>query len=59
MCYLLSKDFFIMGGYTVKYESNWKSLDSRPVPQWFQDAKFGIFIHWGLYSVPGYAKKGD
>ncbi|MBQ6865055.1 MAG: alpha-L-fucosidase, partial [Clostridia bacterium] len=48
-----------MGGFTVKYESNWKSLDSRPVPQWFQDAKFGIFIHWGLYSVPGYAKKGD
>ena len=43
----------------MQYESNWKSLDSRPVPQWFQDAKFGIFIHWGLYSVPGFAKKGE
>ena len=43
----------------MKYEANWESLDKRPVPQWFQDAKFGIFIHWGLYSVPGYAKKGE
>lgn len=38
----------------MKYEANWDSLTSRPVPQWFQDAKFGIFIHWGLYSVPAY-----
>lgn len=39
----------------VKYEANWTSLDSRPTPQWFEDAKFGIFIHWGLFSVPAYA----
>ncbi len=37
-----------------KYEADWKSIDSRPVPQWFTDAKFGIFIHWGLYSVPAW-----
>lgn len=37
-----------------KYEANWKSIDSRPVPKWFTDAKFGIFIHWGLYSVPAW-----
>ncbi len=42
-----------------KYESNWESINSRPVPQWFQDAKFGIFIHWGLYSVPAYCIRGD
>jgi alpha-L-fucosidase len=41
-----------------KYEANWTSLDKRPTPAWFQDAKFGIFIHWGLYSVPGWAPKG-
>jgi alpha-L-fucosidase len=41
------------------YEPVWESLDRRPVPQWFTDAKFGIFIHWGVYSVPGYSKKGD
>ena len=40
------------------YESNWESLNSRPVPEWFEDAKFGIFIHWGLYSVPAFAPKG-
>ncbi len=41
------------------YENNWQSLNSRPVPEWFADAKFGIFIHWGLYSVPAYAPKKD
>lgn len=39
----------------MKYENNWESINSRPVPAWFEDAKFGIFIHWGLYSVPAYA----
>ncbi len=38
-----------------KYEANWKSLDSRPVPQWWTDAKFGVFIHWGPYAVPAFA----
>jgi alpha-L-fucosidase len=37
-----------------KYAASWTSIDSRPVPQWFTDAKFGIFIHWGLYSVPAW-----
>ena len=41
------------------YGPTWESLDSRPVPQWFTDAKFGIFIHWGLYSVPGFSSKGS
>lgn len=36
------------------YESSWTSLDSRPIPEWFQDSKFGIFIHWGVYSVPAW-----
>ena len=39
----------------TKYEANWASIDSRPVPEWFQNAKFGIFIHWGIFSVPAYA----
>jgi alpha-L-fucosidase len=42
----------------IKYEPRWESLDSRPVPSWFEDAKFGIFIHWGPYSVPAWAPKG-
>lgn len=36
------------------YEPTIESLDSHPVPQWFRDAKFGIFIHWGVYSVPAF-----
>ena len=43
----------------VKYEPNWDSLDKRPTPQWFHDARFGIFIHWGVYSVPAWAPKGQ
>jgi alpha-L-fucosidase len=39
----------------AQYQSSWESIDSRPVPIWFEDAKFGIFIHWGLYSVPSYS----
>ncbi len=41
------------------YQPTWESLDKRPVPQWFKDAKFGIFIHWGVYSVPGWSSKGQ
>ena len=41
------------------YQPNWESLDQRPTPQWFKDAKFGIFIHWGVYSVPGWSTRGN
>jgi alpha-L-fucosidase len=37
------------------YQPNWNSIDQRPTPAWFTDARFGIFIHWGVYSVPAYA----
>ncbi|MBQ8703113.1 MAG: alpha-L-fucosidase [Bacteroidales bacterium] len=38
-------------------EPTWERLNQRGYPQWFSDAKLGIFIHWGLYSVPAYAGK--
>ena len=41
-----------------KYEATWESIDSRPIPAWFGEAKFGIFIHWGPYSVPAWSPKG-
>ena len=41
----------------TKVQPTWESLNQRGYPQWFQDAKLGIFIHWGLYSVPAYASK--
>ena len=39
----------------VTYEETWESLDARPVPTWWTEAKFGIFIHWGPYAVPAFA----
>lgn len=40
-----------------KYEPNWDSIDSRPIPQWFDQAKVGIFIHWGVFSVPSFGSE--
>eukprot|EP01133_Synstelium_polycarpum_P014165 gene14165-16697_t len=37
------------------YEPNWPSVNSRPLPSWYDQAKFGIFVHWGVFSVPGFA----
>jgi len=39
------------------YQENWESLQSYEVPEWFQDAKLGIFIHWGAYAVPAYSSE--
>lgn len=41
--------------FAQHYEPNWKSLNTRKMPAWFQQDKFGIFIHWGVYAVPAYA----
>lgn len=37
------------------YEPTLESLNRHSLPEWYADAKLGIFIHWGLYSVPGWA----
>lgn len=45
-------------GFSQKaYKPIWESIDSCRVPEWFEDAKIGSFIHWGLYSVPVYSRK--
>ena len=36
-----------------KYTPNWSSIDSRPIPDWYNDAKFGIFMHLTTSVVPG------
>jgi alpha-L-fucosidase len=46
-------------GLTDSYQPNWASLDQRHTPGWFEEAKFGIFIHWGVYSVPAWGPKGS
>ena len=37
-----------------KYEPNWESIDSRPLPSWYDESKVGIFMHWGVFSVPAF-----
>jgi alpha-L-fucosidase len=40
------------------YTPTWPSVDQHPpAPEWFQDAKFGIYFHWGVYSVPAFANE--
>ena len=36
------------------YEPTWQSLEKAPIPKWMLDAKFGIYAHWGVYSVPAF-----
>jgi alpha-L-fucosidase len=40
-----------------RYEATWNSLKKYQVPDWFRDVKFGIFIHWGVYSVPAFGSE--
>ncbi|MCL2697321.1 MAG: alpha-L-fucosidase [Oscillospiraceae bacterium] len=49
--YLERIDCCIQNG---QYKADWNSLKNMPVPEWYRAAKFGIFIHWGLYSVPAF-----
>ncbi|MCB0932291.1 MAG: alpha-L-fucosidase [Mycobacterium sp.] len=39
------------------YEPSWESVASHPLPTWYDEAKLGVFLHWGLYSVPGWAPR--
>lgn len=40
------------------YQPNWTSLRTHtPAPEWFRDAKYGIYFHWGVYSVPAYGNE--
>ncbi len=46
--------FFCSSHSQERYQANWESLKKYQTPEWFKDAKFGIFIHWGVYSVPAF-----
>ena len=39
------------------FKPAWESLETYEVPQWYKDAKFGVFIHWGPYSVPAFGSE--
>jgi len=44
-------------GSNAQYEPTWPSLDNRTNPAWFDESKVGIFIHWGVYSVPSFGSE--
>ena len=52
--YLAKIDSVIENG---KYKDTWESLSQYRVPDWYKDSKFGIFIHWGVYSVPAFGSE--
>lgn len=39
------------------YKADWSSLSHHKTPDWFTESKFGIFIHWGIYSVPAFGNE--
>ena len=39
------------------FQASWESLEKYTVPDWYRDAKFGIFIHWGVYAVPAFGSE--
>jgi alpha-L-fucosidase len=43
----------------MTFEPTFESVSEHQAPSWFHDAKLGIFIHWGLYSVPGWAPESE
>jgi len=44
----------LVGIACAQYTADWDSLNSRPLPAWYDQVKFGIFIHWGVFSVPSW-----
>lgn len=52
--YISKIDQVILNG---PYKDTWESLSEYQVPKWYQKAKFGIFIHWGIYSVPAFGSE--
>ncbi|XP_045062803.1 tissue alpha-L-fucosidase isoform X3 [Coregonus clupeaformis] len=56
MSLLLFAVVAISPGNGARYTANWTSIDSRPLPVWYDEAKIGIFVHWGVFSVPGYGQ---
>lgn len=43
----------------ARYDPTYESLGEHDAPEWFHDAKLGIFIHWGVYAVPAWAPEGE
>ncbi len=57
-CVIITVGTLVAQTPTQKFEPAWSSLDqANPAPEWFKDAKFGIYFHWGVYSVPAFGNE--
>lgn len=54
---LIPRGLKAQGPMIGKYQATWDSLKQYRVPEWYLDSKFGIFLHWGVYSVPAHASE--
>lgn len=55
-----STEYTFTATYGIKpYEATYESVYEHEAPNWYNDAKYGIFIHWGPYSVPAWGGVGD
>ncbi|CAG2248121.1 FUCA [Mytilus edulis] len=52
--YLFLLFYCTLSTFGKRYQPTWDSLESRPLPDWYDEAKLGIFMHWGVFSVPSY-----
>jgi hypothetical protein len=61
LCVCLLNGTFALSNLIAQgpYEPTWESLDSHKMPQWYDDAKIGLSMHWGVYSVPAWAPRED
>ena len=57
LLYILSFIFLEINDARAQYQPTWDSLNSRPLPKWYDQSKFGIFLHWGVYSVPSFGSE--
>jgi alpha-L-fucosidase len=46
-----------VANHNVQFHASWNSLSAYRTPEWFRDAKFGIFLHWGVYAVPAFGNE--
>ncbi|XP_063531738.1 tissue alpha-L-fucosidase [Cydia strobilella] len=55
-----NENYFNVENFDVsrrRYSPDWDDLDTRPLPQWYDEAKIGIFLHWGVFSVPSFGSE--
>lgn len=53
----LAANVFAQNAGEGPYQPTWESLSTHKMPAWYEDAKIGLSMHWGVYAVPGWAPR--